>query len=345
MTNQSQFTLAYLPASDNGLSFRGSEVALLDYMTFSESILGHKSILCLGKSAYCEPSVLKLFAKFQIVRFENAENLESSLLSLGVHALYTMRATPINGLKLKKIPMLVHAVYNMNPSGNELVCAGVSQSVAEADVRGDKLFVPHMINLAESSANYRSALSIPANALVIGRHGGADTWDLPMAKEALLCILAKRDDVWFLFAVRPIILQDIAHPRVICLECFADPIIKRKFINTLDAFLHAQSMGETFGLSCGEASTANKPVITWNGGRCQEHLRILGNKCIKYNSADELFNILMKLDRLDITKHDWKAYDEYSPAKVMSIFDRVFIGPLRKALARLSNPAVSHDQK
>lgn len=324
-----QLVLAWLPASNNGLSFRGSEVALLDYMTFATSLLNCKCILCLGKDSYCESRVLKLFVKFQIVRFDNENDLEPTLLELGVHALYTIRANPTNGLKLKQIPMLVHSVYDMNPRGNELICAGVSQSVANADDRTYNPFVPHMINLAESSADYRSLLKIPANALVIGRHGGSDTWDLQIAKEALLKILDKREDVWFLFAVRPKILEDVAHPRVICLECFADPIIKRKFINTLDAFLHAQSMGETFGLSCGEASQANKPVIVWNGGRCQEHLRILGNKAIKYNSSDELFNILMKLDKTDIPRHDWKAYDEYSPTKVMTIFNKVFLDPLR----------------
>lgn len=325
-----QLTIAFLPASNNGLSFRGSEVAMLDYMKFSESLLGCKCILCLGKNSYCEPAVLKLFAIFRTVRFENEDDLESQLVDLRVDALYTIRASPLNGVKLKKIPMLVHAVYDTNPRGNELVCAAVSQSVAEADEKGPKLFVPHMINLADSSADYRSALKIPADALVIGRHGGADTWNLNIAKEALLKILDKRPDIWFLFAVRPLILQDVKHPRVICLECFADPIVKRKFINTLDVFIHAQSMGETFGLSCGEASQANKPVIVWNGGMCKEHLRILGSKAIKYSSADELINIFMKLDKSEIPKHNWKAYDEYTPEKIMKIFDRIFLDPIRK---------------
>jgi hypothetical protein len=324
--------LAWLPASDNGLSFRGSEVALLDYMTNAESLLGCKCVLCLGNNAHCEPAVLKLFARFPVVRFDKETDLEEALLRLRVHALYTIRATPTSGLKLKSIPMLVHAVYNMDPRGGELVCAGVSKSVAEAGNDQAQLFVPHMINIAESAENYRSFLGIPENALVVGRHGGADTWDLPIAKDAMLRILASREDVWFLFAVRPLILQDVAHPRVICLECFADPIVKRKFINTLDAFLHAQSMGETFGLSCGEASQANKPVIVWNGGQCKEHLRILGEKCIKYSSADELFNILSSLDGTKLKEGNWKAYDDYCPKNVMEIFDRVFLAPLRDKL-------------
>ena len=58
---------------------------------------------------------------------------------------------------------------------------------------------------------------------------------------------------------------------------------KVKFINTCDAMIHARTEGETFGLSIGEFSIKNKPIITTNSGDCN-HLQILKNKCILYSN-------------------------------------------------------------
>lgn len=321
--------LAWLPASSNGLSFRGSETALFTYMFHSEKLLGHKSILCLGKNAFNEPLVLPLFeSKFPIVYFENETDLENQLLILKVDALYSIRAGPTTGLSLRTIPMLIHCVYEMEPIGNELIRAGVSPSVS----RNLGEFVPHMVSLDDTNEDYRSVLGIPKSAIVFGRHGGNDTFNIDFIKDVILRILKERENIYFLFAVRPLILQDISHPRLICLECFADPKIKRKFINTVDSMLHAQTLGETWGLAIAEMSAANKPVIVWDGGRCQEHLRILGDKCIKYNSSDQLYKILTLFDPVKMKEQDWKAYQDYSPEKVMKIFDSVFLYPLRNHL-------------
>jgi len=329
MSGTKKLTIAWHPASSGGLSFRGTEIALYDYADHNEKILGHKSVICLKKGAFNEPLVLKKFKdRFSIiVEFSNTEDLEQKLLDLNVDACYLIRSGKKEEPVLKKIPMLIHCVYDMSEEYG-LVTAGVSDSVAKQF--GKSKFVPHMVNLEAGEDDYRSLLSIPKDAIVFGRHGGADTWDLPFAKEAMLQALKDNPKLYFLFAVRPYILYDVIHPRVICLECFADLKIKRKFINTFDALLHAQSLGDTFGLSIAEASSANKPVIVWNGGKCQEHLRILGDKCIKYNSKDELYRILMSFDPATTRTKNWQAYEEYVPEIVMKKFDSVFLQPLHK---------------
>lgn len=329
MSANRSLILAFLPASNNGLSFRGTEVALFDYMDKSETLLKNTSILCLGNNSVNEPSVLRRFEKrFPIVRFNDAKDLEAKLVEKKVDAIYSIRASPKDGLMLSSIPVLIHCVYNMNPAGNELVRAGVSRSVAG----NDHSFVPHMVNIADIRDDYRKILSIPETAIVFGRHGGADTFDLKFVKEAILQILQNREDVYFLFAVRPQFLYDVSHPRLICLEVFSDPTIKRKFINTCSAMIHAQSLGETFGLAIAEFSTANKPIIVWNGGKVQEHLRILGEKCIKYNNREELLQILTQFRPESYRDKNWKAYDEYCPEKVMKQFNDVFLEPLRAKL-------------
>ena len=330
-------TLAYLPASNNGLSYRGTEVSLLDYMTKAQTLLGHRSILCLDRQAFNEPTVLKLFqARFPIIWFSDPENLERQLLEQRVDALYSIRAGPTTGLSLKRVPLLAHCVYEMEPRGSELMRAGVSPSVA-----GSGPYVPHMVSLVETNEDYRSLLGIPSGALVFGRHGGADTFDLPFVKSAILQILQERENIYFLFAVRPHMLRDVTHPRLICLEPFADPKVKRKFINTFDAYLHAQSLGETFGLACGEASQANKPVIVWDGGRVREHLRLLGEKCIRYKDESELYHILTTFRPEEAAKKNWVAYEDFKPELVMKQFDAVFLAPLRALLGIPAGPSES----
>lgn len=329
MSDPKKLVIAWHPATKGGLSFRGSEIALYDYADQAERILGHKSIIVLKRGAFNEPLVLKKFKdRFDtILEFSSTENLEDQLSQLKVHACYFIRSGKKEDPMLKKIPMLVHCVYDMSEEYGS-VMAGVSESVAK--LFGKTNFVPHMVNLDPIESNYRSALGIPEGAIVFGRHGGADTWDIPFAKTAMIQALKDRPNLYFIFAVRPFILNDVSHPRVICLECFADSKVKRKFINTFDAFFHAQSLGETFGLSVAEASSANKPVIVFNDGRCQEHLRILGDKCIKYGSVEELYKVLVTFDPKLMKNKNWRAYEQYKPEIVMKKFDEVFLQPIIK---------------
>ncbi len=319
--------VAFLPASNNGLSYRGSETSMYLYMDYNETLLNNKSILCLGKDSYNEPKVFKMFKKRfdTIVYFDNGENLESQLVSLKVDALYCIRYGTIKEPIMKKIPMLIHCVFDMSqPHGT--IYAGVSESVAKKFNK--ELFVPHMIALHDTQEDYRKILNIPKDAVVFGRHGGADTWNLDIAKNAILRILNEKNNIYFLFAIRPHILKDINHPRLICFEPFADLKVKRMFINTTNAMIHAQSLGDTFGMSVGEFSQSNKPVIVWNGGNTREHLRILNGNCILYNTEEELYKILTTFDVNN--KKDWKSYNDYTPDKVMKIFDEVFLEPIRK---------------
>lgn len=317
--------IAFHPASNGGLSYRGTEVAMYDYADNIEKILGHKSLICLKNNAFSEPNVLEKFKQRfdSFIYYNNTEDLEKQLIDNKVNYFYTIRHGQREEPILKTIPMLVHAVYDMGDPIENTKFAAISRSVAEKFQK--KEFVPHMINIYETDQDFRHMLNIPKNAIVFGRHGGEDTWDLQMAKEALVQVLSKNPNIYFLFAVRPNILNDITHPKLICLKSFADNKTKRKFINTCNALLHAQQLGETFGLSVGEMSVCNKPVITWNGGVCQEHLRILGKKCIKYETSEELYKILTTFNPEEMGKKDWNAYDDYNPEKVMKIFNDVFL--------------------
>ena len=84
--------------------------------------------------------------------------------------------------------------------------------------------------------------------------------------------------------------------------------------------IHARAMGETFGLSIAEFSIKNKPIITCKCGDL-EHIKILGDKAIIYNSAEELINIFKNIQSIIRSRTDWNAYYIfYTPKYIMNLF-------------------------
>lgn len=125
-------------------------------------------------------------------------------------------------------------------------------------------------------------------------------------------------------------LQQVNHPNIIYLESFTDLNVKRKFINTCDAMIHACSLGESWGLSILEFCLCNKPVITWNNGVWhKQHLNNLGDKAIKYNNKEELYKILNEFNPKNHKHIDYTSVaSEFTPTKIMSQFKEVFLDSL-----------------
>ena len=114
------------------------------------------------------------------------------------------------------------------------------------------------------------------------------------------------------------------HPRIIYLDKNLDLLYKSKFINTCDAMIHARNEGETFGLSIAEFSTFNKPIITCKCGEI-EHINILGDRAIIYNNKEELIHIFNNIETIIHSRTDWNAYTDYSPEKIMKLFDTMIL--------------------
>ena len=101
---------------------------------------------------------------------------------------------------------------------------------------------------------------------------------------------------------------------------------KVAFINTCDAMIHAQHLGETFGLSIAEFSSKNKPIISLKGGTANiGHVHLLGNKALWYTSKDSFLKIILNFNKIDYSKFDWNAYRDYNPVNVMNIFKKVYL--------------------
>ena len=83
--------------------------------------------------------------------------------------------------------------------------------------------------------------------------------------------------------------------------------------------VHARLIGETFGLAVAEFSTKNKPIITCHCGDI-EHIKILGEKAIQYNSKEQLLDIFKNIKTIIKSRTDWNAYKLYSPEYVIGLF-------------------------
>lgn len=314
-------------------TFRGSEVATFDYALYNQRILDNISIIVVPKyqKIPADDFVLDKFKReFKILYYNGINDLENICSEEKVSALYTMKYGTNDGLVLKNIPTWVHCVFTTEqPHGS--VYAGVSTSVSKKNNNGIIYpVVNHIVHLPDIKTDYRNELNIPKNAFVLGRHGGTDTFNIPFVKEVIIDILKERDDIWFLFCVKPDILDKFTHPRVIYLESFADTRVKRKFINTCDAMIHACTLGESFGLSILEFSFCNKPVITWNNGLWhKQHLENLGNKALLYNNKDDLYDILKSINKTSISSQNYRATDEFTAVKIMKQFKDVFINTLK----------------
>jgi len=77
-------------------------------------------------------------------------------------------------------------------------------------------------------------------------------------------------------------------PNIVFLPATADPILKRRFLNTCDGMLHGRMRGETFGLSCLEFAMLGKPVLTYAESPERAHLEVLGGAAVAYRDAQDL---------------------------------------------------------
>ena len=343
-----------------GACTRGTGVALFNYAHSIEAICGAKTVLIIC-AYFPDPSynssVRRFRRRFPLV----LEPKPSAHLQIKHHpvdasfsfrdALSASNAThlyaSVSGIRMKdrqirgqlrKLPafLAVHAVFDArSPWGDAFA------KISEA-VRGNRVpVVPRMVTpLPPGTANLRASLRVPSDATVFCSYGGAHSFNLAFVRSTVCQAAALHSTneslaaVWFLFANHAPFCGSGSHPRAIFLPNLGLPEEKRDFINSCDAMLHARGEGETFGQAIAEFSQANKPILVWSGTtKDTAHLRMLGNRSILY-SQRSLFSKLASFDRTTAALQNWRAYEAYSPARVMRKFSKALLRPRRHAQER-----------
>jgi len=312
---------------------RGTEVAIYDYAKYNEDILNNKSyIICFTKNTQRlinfpteRYSYDKFKERFTIIEINNICDMEEIIKNYQLSFFYTLThgGNDIYQFDNKQIwnncKTIKHCVFNAScPEGDFYIVIG---DYINKTSKTNYLIIPHIVdNLSETTENLRDELYIPEDAIVYGRYGGSTEFNISLTHDAIKEYIQNDENVYFLFMNTAVFFE---HPRIIYLDRNIDINYKTKFINTCDAMIHARLMGESFGLAVAEFSSKNKPIITCPIGDL-EHINILQDKAILYNSKEELINIFANIKTIISSNSDWHAYKSYSPQHVMDLFKNLF---------------------
>lgn len=311
------------------LNERGTSVAMFDYAYFNQTILGNKSIIVYNHhNTWNESKGEQRFKESFETHSIDCKDCDVSATNTKID--YIVESTRSNwiymtkfgkndGCVSSKAKTLIQCIGMANEPHGDVYSYG-SYWLSKACSNGQHPAVPYMVYLPDESSDMREELGIPKDAIVYGRHGGVDTFDMPWAYQVIAEVLNRNENVYFIFLNTT---KFIDHPRVIHLDTIVDYRGKTRFINTCDAMLHVRYIGESFGLACGEFSIRNKPVITWANSKERNHIEILGSKGIYYQTPNDLFNILLNFK--PNPNYDWNCYRDYSPEKIMRLFDEIYL--------------------
>lgn len=304
----------------NHISYGGTEVALYDYAHFNEVLLGNTSIVITRDYRATHAEIYDKFAKrFPIRYIECQRDIDNVVEAEKLDIVYVQKSGEVDWFGTNACKCVVHAVFTTRfPHGD--VYAAIS-STLNTLYNTHVPVVPYMVYVESTNETFRTELGIPNDALVVGRHGSYDSFDIPFVQKAVLTLLALDPTLHFVtLNTKPF----GHHPRLHYLPRTTDLRVKRKFINTCDVMLHARARGETFGLACGEFAVCKKPILTYGLSPERAHLDILGSKALVYRDAASLVSLIQSRSwkRIDMTNN---GYLQYTPEVVMDIFRSVFL--------------------
>ena len=310
-------------------NIRGSGVASYDYAHFNEVLLNNESFFVFNRAHEKDFHPLgekRISDRFPVFYLNQIDDLDSVLTREKIDFMYTIRTGHLEPGIPKSCNSGVHVMFqHYVPHGT--VYAYVSEWLslqARAHLGVEVPYVPHMVHGPRSpTINLRKRLRIPQDAVVFGRYGGFTQFDLKMAQRAVAEVVAHSKHHYFLFMNTHKFIQ---HPRVFFLPANTDLQNKCSFIHACDAMLHARRLGESFGMAIAEFLYQGKPVIAWKSGNDLNHLSMLGDKGIFYQSQQQLVSILRSfLPERHIAEHYRAIADNFSAEKTMAKFQQVFL--------------------
>jgi hypothetical protein len=312
------------------LSERGTEVALFDYASAAQSLLGHEvRVFVPARSSTILPEVRRRFeSHFELVLYASERDIDCD-------ALYVIKRGR-RGSVTQRIPELNHAFHDVHePHGYRF--AAVSEWLARSSqhrlslgqgrtLRLPRLrklpVVPHIVPAPSVTDDLRHVLGIPTEAVVFGRHGGSGTFSPEFVKTAIGAALELRPDIWFAFLNTDRFLE---HKRVVHVPRSSEREDVQRFVNTCDYMLHAHAIGETFGLAVADFAVAGVPVLTYLGSPQLAHLDLLSPELmLGYRSSGDVLLYLETLPRREVPVPSTVA-EQYSESSVMRRFAATFL--------------------
>ena len=306
---------------DNALCMWGTSVALYDFAFYCKYLLGFDcSILYNQNHTANNKNVIEKFKKefISVNSYTNFVEMQNIISAEKADAFFMIKSGVYDNIISHSCKNWIFAVapYTDEKYGDKFYMG--SKWLSEVSNGID--YIPHMVNLPDHNDNMREELGIPRNSIVFGRNGGYESFDIDFVKKCVIDSLDKSNNIYYLFQSTN---KFINHERVIYIEANTNLYNKVKFINTCDALLHARQLGESFGLTCAEFSSKNKPVITWLGSKERNHILSLKDKGLFYNDYNALMQIILSFEPNN--SKDWNCYKDSYPEAVMTKFKKLYL--------------------
>jgi hypothetical protein len=313
------------------LGERGTEVALFDYADGAQSLLGHEvRVFVPADAPVILPSVKRRFdRKFEVILYRGTAELHAC------DALYVIKRGRRSSLQTC-VPELNHAFHDVDePHGHRFAAvsewlAGTASTTVRLP-RGRRLrmprlrklpFVPHIVLPPSSADGLRNELGIPEDAVVVGRHGASDAFNIEFVRRAVVSVVEQRSDLWFVFLNTD---RFAAHDRIVHIPRADERDDVSRFVNTCDYMIHAVANGENFGLAVAEFAVAGVPVVTFLDSPGRAHLDLLSpGLLIGYRDFQDVVFTFSTLERR-ITPVPSDLASRFSPEAVMQRFSTVFL--------------------
>ena len=353
-----QISMEIIAFHVNHFSLRGSEVAIFDYARYNEELLGNKSMIFVqnnfrdkidyrGIKVHNNKIYDKFNHRFKIIEYSSFDNIQSLCNQHKVTLFYNLKSGEKDNQVVPNIKNANHCVFTYNKqNAHGDIYIPISPSIVESSIKNITPHVPHIINFSVVDGHLRDFLKIPNDAIVFGRHGGEETFNIPFVHKAVQQIAEENENIYFLF----LNTQLFCNPRknIIFIQGLTEHNDKSRFINSCDAMLHARKEGESFGIAIAEFSVSKKPIITWkNDGKSgikidvehTHHIDVLGDKGIYYSDELELKTILCNFSKIELSEAEsLDCYSRlYSPQIVMDLFEKYIINHRQSIYNYISN--------
>lgn len=314
------------------LNERGVAVALYDYAHHARALLGVEPVVLHDVSEGLDAEQAARFAAaFPLRAYRDAGERAGLIEEARIDVAYALKT------RRPRYPLspcgrtVVHEVFGFfDPHADAY--AYISPWMAQTAAAGRYPAVPHIVDPPAPRGNLRAEFGVPANAVVIGRHGGPDQLDVPFVARALAGALDARPDLWVMLLNTNALLR---HERVVHVPRAPDRQRVADFVASCDAGLNARRGGEAFGLAIAEFLAQDKPVFVWEGGRDRHHLALVDDPAFRFRDAAELTRALVAFAPRPGAGR-WRARVEpFAPEAVMRRFAEVFLAPGTQARPRL----------
>jgi len=314
------------------LNERGTAVALYDYAFYARALLGVEPIILHDTSGTIDDEQLSRFSRaFDVRAYHSPEQRVEALEETRADVAYFLKTTRALSPTSPARRTAVHEVFRFfQPHGDAY--AYISSWLADAAAASRYPAVPLIVDPPKPLANLRAEFGVPSDAVVAGRHGASNQFDVPFVRPAIEAALAARPDLWIML-LNTARFSD--HERIVHVPRAPDRQRVADFVASCDVGLNARRGGEAFGLAIAEFLAQDKPVLVWQGGRDRNHLTLVDDRRMWFRTREDLTRALVAFAPRPSGGAWRQRVEPFTPEAVMPLFARTFLEPSPRLMPRL----------